>query len=648
MENRSMENRSKGQNQNSEREPRRTPKPVIVKAGARANGVGMSERADGRLEMPLTVEGRAGDGPAMRIIPLGGLKEIGKNTWVFEMEDEILLLDGGLSFPDDNMPGVNIVLPNITYLRENKEKIKGMIVTHGHEDHIGGIAFMLKQFEIPVIHGPRLAMALLEDKLKEAGVLNRTELRRVMPRDVVRVGSKFFVEFIRNTHSMADSFTVAINSPAGLVIHSGDFKIDHTPVDGEFFDLQRVAELGAQGVTCLISDSTNAEVPGITPSEMTVGPNLERIFAAAPGRVIVTTFASSVHRVNLILRAAEKLDKVVGVVGRSMLNVIAHARTLGYIKCRDDLFQPLEKLRHYPNNRIVILTTGSQGEPLSALTRMSYGSFRQVTIEPGDTVVFSANPIPGNTIPVVRTIDRLIAMGAHVVYGKDKGIHVSGHGAQEEQKTLLALTRPKFFFPAHGELRMLVQHAKMAEAMGIPKENIVIAENGDVVEVSEKAIRIVDKVPSGIELVDTSREGVVSGDVLRDRQQLAGDGFLTIALSVGLDGKLATTPDLQMPGVVTSIPRAELLADVTRTIESALSHAWSEFARRVDGGLEVDWVGIRGQIERDLQRMLRQKIQSRPGLVLLLQTPTPRAKAVAEEEATPAAGKRKRTAALSR
>ncbi|MGQ9866486.1 MAG: ribonuclease J [Pseudanabaenaceae cyanobacterium] len=597
--------------------------------------------------MPLTAERRAGDGPALRIIPLGGLKEIGKNTWVFEMDDEILLLDGGLSFPDDSMPGVNIVLPNITYLRENKEKIKGMIVTHGHEDHIGGIAFMLKQFEIPVIHGPRLAMALLEDKLKEAGVLNRTELRRVAPRDVVRVGNKFFVEFIRNTHSMADSFTVAINSPAGLVIHSGDFKIDHTPVDGEFFDLQRVAELGAQGVTCLISDSTNAEVPGITPSEMTVGPNLERIFAAAPGRVIVTTFASSVHRVNLILRAAEKLDKVVGVVGRSMLNVIAHARSLGYIKCRDDLFQPLEKLRHYPKNRILILTTGSQGEPLSALTRMSYGSFRQVTIEPGDTVVFSANPIPGNTIPVVRTIDRLIAMGAHVVYGKDKGIHVSGHGAQEEQKTLLALTRPKFFFPAHGELRMLVQHAKMAEAMGIPKENIVIAENGDVVEVSDKAIQIVDKVPSGIELVDTSREGVVSGDVLRDRQQLAGDGFLTIAVSVGLDGKLTTAPDLQTPGVVTSIPRADLLAEVTRTVESALSNAWSEFARRVDGGLEVDWVGIRGQIERDLQRMLRQKIQSRPGLVLLLQTPMPRAKAVAEEEATPAAGKRKRTAALS-
>jgi len=425
---------------------------------------------------------KTANSPALKIIPLGGLKEIGKNTWVFEINDEIMLLDGGLSFPEDGMHGVNIVLPDMTYLRQNKHKIKGMIVTHGHEDHIGAIAFHLKQFDIPVIYGPRLAMALLEDKLREAGVSNRTELRRVGPRDVVRVGNSFFVEFIRNTHSIADSFTIAINTPAGLVIHSGDFKVDHTPVDGEFFDFQRLAEHGEKGVLCLISDSTNAEIPGVTPSERSVYPNLERVFAAAKGRVLVTTFASSVHRVNMILDIADKQGRVVGIVGRSMLNVIAHARNLGYIKCRDDLMQPLNNLRHYRDDQILILTTGSQGEPMSALTRMANDS-HQIKIRQGDTVVFSANPIPGNTIPVVRTIDKLMAMGANVIYGKDKGIHVSGHGAQEDQKLMLGLVRPKFFFPAHGELRMLLQHGRMAEAMGIPKENIVIAENGDVIEV---------------------------------------------------------------------------------------------------------------------------------------------------------------------
>jgi ribonuclease J len=557
---------------------------------------------------------------ALKIIPLGGLKEIGKNTWVFEINDEIMLLDGGLSFPEGNMPGVNVILPDMTYLRQNKHKIKGMIVTHGHEDHIGAIPFHLKQFEIPIIYGPRLAMALLEDKLREAGVLNKTELRRVVPRDVVRIGKNFVVEFIRNTHSIADSCTIAINTPAGMVIHSGDFKIDHTPVDGEFFDFHRLAEHGEKGVLCLISDSTNAEIPGVTASERSVYPNLERIFAAAKGRVIVTTFASSVHRVNMILDIADKQGKVVGIVGRSMLNVIAHARTLGYIKCRDELLQPLQNLRHYRPEQILILTTGSQGEPMSALTRMANGSHRQLQIQKGDTVVFSANPIPGNTIPVVRTIDKLMAMGASVVYGKDKGIHVSGHGAQEDQKMMLALVRPKFFFPAHGELRMLLQHARMAEAMGIPKENITIAENGDVVEVSENQIRIADKVPSGVELVDASHAGIVKGDVLRDRQQIAGDGIITLAISVGLDGKLSTMPDMQLNGVVLSMERSELLGLIIRTIEASLTNSWQEFAR---GGVEVDWVGLRGEMEKEIGRVFKNKMQNRPIVSILLQTPMP-------------------------
>jgi ribonuclease J len=608
------------------------------------------------------------DSPALKIIPLGGLKEIGKNTWVFEINDEIMLLDGGLGFPGDGMHGVNIVLPDMTYLRQNRHKIKGMVVTHGHEDHIGGIAFHLRQFDIPVIYGPRLAMALLEGKLREAGVLNRTELRTVGPRDMVRVGNNFFVEFIRNTHSMADSFCVAINSPAGLVIHSGDFKVDHTPVDGEFFDFQRLAEHGEKGVLCLISDSTNAEVPGHTPSERAVAAGLERAFATAKGRVIVTTFASSVHRLNIILELAEKLGRVVGVVGRSMLNVIAHARNLGYVKCRDDLLQPLQNLRQYRDDQILILTTGSQGEPMSALTRMAEGRHRQLQIQPGDTVVFSANPIPGNVIPVVRTIDKLMTMGANVVYGKDKGIHVSGHGAQEDQKLMLSLTRPKFFFPAHGEYRMLRKHASMAEAMGIPSENIVIAENGDVVEVSQDGIGVVDKVPSGIELVDASREGVVDGAVLRERQVIAGDGIITVAASIDLTGKLSIKPDIRHSGVVLPMELSRLTNLITDAIDETLSNQWANYARNLgDAKLEVDWTGLRYQLERDINKVLRSHMQSRPMLVLLLQTPETAEPAVTASASngngkksssskssakddkpattTPAAGKRKRAAA---
>jgi ribonuclease J len=590
------------------------------------------------------------DAPALKMMALGGLKEIGKNTWVFEINDEIMLLDAGLSFPDDGMPGVNIVLPDMTYLRENKHKIKGMIVTHAHEDHIGAIAFQLKQFEIPVIYGPRLAMSLLEDKLIEAGVLNRTELRRVAPRDMVRIGTSFFVEFIRNTHSMADSFTIAINSPAGLVIHTGDFKFDHTPVDGEFFDFQRLAEHGEKGVLCLISDSTNAEIPGYTPSERAVYPGLERAFAGAKGRVIVTTFASSVHRLNIILDIAEKQGRIVGVIGRSMLNVIAHARNLGYVKCRDELLQPLQNLRHYRDDQILILTTGSQGESNSALTRMANGSHRQLQIRTGDTIVFSSNPIPGNTIPVVRVIDKLISLGANVIYGKDKGIHVSGHGAQEDQKLMLSLVRPKFFFPTHGELRMLMQHSKMAQEMGIPKENIVIAENGDVVEVCAQHIRIVDKVPSGVELVDASRDGVVKGEVLRDRRQIAADGIVTVAASIGMDGKLATDLDVQLNGVVSLIERSQLTTHIQKAIEDTLENRWSDFVHNLEN-LEIDWVGLRYQLERDITRMLKNQMQSRPMLVLLLQKPLSSSSkpqmAIASLTTTPAAGKRRRTAAVS-
>jgi ribonuclease J len=554
---------------------------------------------------------------ALKIIPLGGLHEIGKNTCVFEYKDEIVLLDAGLAFPTDGMHGVNIVLPDTTYLRENQHKIKGMIVTHGHEDHIGGIPFHLKQFDIPVIYGPRLALALLEGKLEEAGVSDRTELRRVQPRDVVRIGSHFFVEYIRNTHSIADSFTVAIHTPVGVVIHTGDFKIDHTPVDGERFDLHRLAEHGEKGILCLISDSTNSEIPGFTPSERSVYPNLDRIFMQASGRLLITTFASSVHRLNMILELATRHQRAVAVVGRSMLNVIAHARNLGYIRCRDDVFVPLHEVQKLPDEKVLILTTGSQGEPMAALSRIANGEHRQIRIREGDTVVFSANPIPGNTIAVVNTIDKLMMKGAKVVYGREQGIHVSGHGCQEDQKLMLAITKPKFFLPVHGEHRMLVKHAETAQKMGIPAENMVIVENGAVVELTPDSIRLVDKVPSGIELVDNA--GIVKDNVLKERQQLAEDGVVTVAAAISQDGQLASTPSVHLRGVVTGVEHSHLQRWVEKDIDETLRDRWSDFTHTYGNQVEVDWAGVQVEIERNLRRLIKRELQSNPLVVVLVQ-----------------------------
>ncbi|MGD1856469.1 MAG: ribonuclease J [Leptolyngbyaceae cyanobacterium] len=557
----------------------------------------------------------------LKVIPLGGLHEIGKNTCVFEINDEIILVDAGLAFPSDEMHGVNIVLPDVTYLRENRQKIKGMIVTHGHEDHIGGIAFHLKQFDIPVIHGPRLAMALLADKLEEAGVADRTELRTVRPRDVVKLGKSFEVEYIRNTHSMADSFTVAIKTPAGNVIFTGDFKVDHTPVDGEYFDFARLAAYGEEGVLCLISDSTNAEVPGHTPSERSVFPNLDRAFSEAKGRLMVTTFASSVHRVNMLLELAQKHNRSVFVVGRSMLNVIAHARNLGYIKCPDDLFKPLNALNSCPDEKAMILTTGSQGEPMAALTRISNGSHRQIKVRSGDTIIFSANPIPGNTIAVVNTIDRLMAQGANVIYGKRRGLHVSGHGAQEDQKLMLALTRPKYFLPVHGEHRMLVKHGQTAQSMGIPAENMVVIQNGDIVAVDDDlGIRIAGKVSSGIELVDSSRNGIVGRTVLKERQQLAEDGIITVSTTVDSNGKLLAPPTVHLRGVVTKHSQADWDTKINQVVSSGLRSRWNEVVQTSGGQTTVRWDGLRSRLEEEVRHCVRRELPKRyPLIVFLLQ-----------------------------
>ncbi|BAD80438.1 probable hydrolase [Synechococcus elongatus PCC 6301] len=569
----------------------------------------------------------------LRIIPLGGLHEIGKNTCIYEVGDEILLVDAGLAFPTDGMHGVNVVLPDMTYLRENQHRIKAMVVTHGHEDHIGGIPFHLRQLDIPIIYGPRLAMALLAGKLEEAGVVGRANVKTVQPREVVRIGQNFLVEFIRNTHSIADSFTLAIRTPLGVVIHTGDFKFDHTPVDGETFDIQRLADYGEQGVLCLVSDSTNAELPGFTPSERSVFPNLDRAFSQAQGRLIVTTFASSVHRVNMILELAKKHGRKVTVLGRSMLNVIAHARNLGYIHCSDDLFLPPKELRDHPDRDVLILTTGSQGEPLAALTRIARQEHPQVKIRQGDTVIFSANPIPGNTISVVNTIDQLMMQGAHVVYGKGAGIHVSGHGCQEDQKLMIALTKPKFFVPVHGEHRMLVQHCKTAQSMGVPPEHMIVIDNGDTVELTPESIGLGDRVTAGIELVDTSRTGLVDGKALKERQQLAEDGLVSLSALVNSQGQLVDAPTVHLRGVVTSADPRRVSVWAQKEVEMALDNRWADYCRRLPSGeLDVDWVGLHAEVEVGMQRRLKRELQCVPMILCTLQSVPSVAAQPAEED----------------
>jgi len=533
-------------------------------------------------------------------------------------------------------------MPDTSYLKENQKRIRGMIVTHGHEDHIGGIAHHLKNFNIPVIHGPRLALAMLTGKMEEAGVMDRTILQTVAPRDVVKVGQHFSVEFIRNTHSMADSFSLAITTPVGTVIFTGDFKFDHTPVDGETFDMARLAHYGEQGVLCLFSDSTNSEVPGFCPPERSVFPCLDRHISQAEGRVIITTFASSIHRVAMILELALKNGRKVGLLGRSMLNVIAKARELGYMRAPDDLFVPIKQIRDLPDRETLLLMTGSQGEPLAALSRISRGEHPQVQVKTTDTIIFSASPIPGNTISVVNTIDRLMMLGAKVVYGKGEGIHVSGHGFQEDQKLMLALTKPKYFVPVHGEHRMLVCHSKTAQSMGVPAENILIIDNGDVVELTPDSINKGEPVKAGIELLDASRNGIVDARVLKERQQLADDGVITMLAVISTDGVMAAPPRVNLRGVVTAADPRKLSLWAEREITWVLENRWQQLSRNSGGKApDVDWMGVQREIEIGLQRRLRRELQVEPLIICLVQpapggTPAYKGRADAEPDSRPA------------
>ncbi len=561
--------------------------------------------------------------PCLRIIPLGGLGEIGKNTCVFEYGDDIMILDAGLAFPTDGMHGVNVVMPDTTYLRENQSRIRGLVVTHGHEDHIGGISHHLKNFNIPIVYGPPLAMSMLRGKMEEAGVADRTTIQVCGPREVIKVGQHFSVEFVRNTHSISDSFSFAVTTPVGVVFFTGDFKFDHTPPDGQPSDLARMAHYGDKGVLCLLSDSTNSEVTGFTPSEYSVFPNLDRYIATAEGRVMVTTFASSTHRVAMLLELAMKNGRKVGLLGRSMLNVVGKSRELGYMRFPDDLFFPIKQIRDLPDRETFLLMTGSQGESMAALSRIARGEHQHVQLKTSDTVIFSASPIPGNTISVMHTIDKLIKLGAKVIYGKDKGIHVSGHGCQEDQKWMLGLTRPKYFIPVHGEYRMQVLHGKTAVSMGVHPENVLVMENGDVAELRPDSLLQGSPVKSGVELLDSSRTGVVDTRVLKERQQLADDGVITVLTPISTDGVMVAPPRVNLRGVITNVDAKTMVNWTEREINWVLENRWKQLVLKTGGkSVEVDWIGLQREVESGLSRRLRREVQAEP-LILCLVQPAP-------------------------
>ncbi len=561
--------------------------------------------------------------PCLRIIPLGGLGEIGKNTCVFEYGDDIMILDAGLAFPTDGMHGVNVVMPDTTYLRENQNRIRALVVTHGHEDHIGGISHHLKNFNIPIIYGPPLAMSMLRGKMEEAGVADRTTIEVVGPRQTIKVGQHFSLEFVRNTHSISDSYCFAITTPVGVVFFTGDFKFDQTPPDGEPADISRMAAYGEKGVLCLLSDSTNSEVPGFTPSEYSVFPNLDRYIATAEGRVMVTTFASSTHRVAMLLELAMKNGRKVGLLGRSMLNVVGKARELGYMRFPDELFFPIKQIRDLPDRETFLLMTGSQGESMAALSRIARGEHQHVQLKTSDTVIFSASPIPGNTISVMHTIDKLIKLGAKVIYGKDKGIHVSGHGCQEDQKWMLALTRPKYFIPVHGEYRMQVLHGKTAVSMGVHPENVLVMENGDVAELRPDSMRAGSPVKAGVELLDASRTGIVDSRVLKERQQLADDGVITVLTAISTDGVMVAPPRVNLRGVITNVDAKTMCNWTEREINWVLENRWKQLVLKTGGNsIEVDWIGLQREVEAGLARRLRREVQVEP-LILCLVQPAP-------------------------
>ncbi len=546
----------------------------------------------------------------LKIIPLGGLHEVGKNITVFEYENEMIVVDCGLSFPEDDMLGIDLVIPDITYLEKNVDKIKGLIITHGHEDHIGSVPYLLKKINIP-IYAPRLAAGLIRNKLEEHKLLRSTDLKEVMQGETISLGQNFKVEFIRSSHSIPDSVMLAITTPAGTVLHTGDFKVDYTPIDGKIMDFGRIAEIGNQGVLALMSDSTNAERKGFTMSESSIGEVFDKLFLNCTKRIVVATFASNVHRVQQIVNSAVKYNRKIAVCGRSMINMIETAKELGYIHCPENIFIDIDMINSYTDEQLVIITTGSQGEPMSALTRMAAGDHRKVKITPNDLVIISATPIPGNEKFVSKVIDDLMQIGAEVVYSSLETIHVSGHACQEEQKLIIALARPKYFIPVHGEYRQLIAHSETAQSMGIDKDNIIMMSNGRVLEINEEGAELTGSVPSGRVLVDGLGVGDVGSIVLRDRQHLSQDGLIVIVLTMDSStGEVVAGPDVISRGFVYVRESENLMDDV----KSVVRH---EIKKCEERGI-TDWATIKSATRENLRDYIFMKTKRNPMIIPII------------------------------
>ena len=545
----------------------------------------------------------------LKIIPLGGLDEIGKNITVFEYGNEIVLVDCGLEFPEDDMLGVDLVIPDVTYLEKNKEKIKGLVVTHGHEDHIGAIPYILKQINIP-IYATKLTIGLIKNKLEEHKLLSSTKLVTVEQGQTINFGS-MRVEFIRSSHSIPDSVMLAIHTPVGVILHTGDFKVDFTPIDDKIMDLGRIAELGNKGILALMSDSTNSERKGYTMSERTIGEVFDRLFQNNKKRIVVATFASNVHRVQQIVNSAKQYGRKIAVCGRSMINMIETAREIGYIDAPENMFIDIDMIKNYTDDQLVIITTGSQGETMSALTRMAAGEHKKVVITPNDMVIISATPIPGNEKLVSNVINDLMQIGAEVIYSALENVHVSGHACQEEQKLIISLAKPKYFIPVHGEYRQLRAHAETAKLMGIPTENIFILENGKTLELNKKEAKITTQVPCGKILVDGLGVGDVGNIVLRDRQHLSQDGLIVIVMTMdGSTGEIVSGPDVVSRGFVYVRESETLMDDVKKVIREEVKMFEEEGVR--------DWSTIKSTLKDDLRDYIFQRTKRNPMILPII------------------------------
>ena len=539
----------------------------------------------------------------LKIIPLGGLGEVGKNMTVFEFGSDIIIVDCGMGFPDEDMYGVDIVLPDFAYLKANANRIRGLILTHGHEDHIGAVPYLMRELNIPIYTLP-LTAALIELKLEEQDLLYNTQIFTKKAGTSFRLGC-FTVEFIHVNHSIPDSVALALGTPLGTVIHTGDFKIDVTPISGGMIDLTRFGQLGNQGVLALLSDSTNAEQSGHSDSERKVGQSFDKLFTGCDQRIIITTFASNVHRLQQIITVAAKHNRKVAITGRSMENILRVSTVLGYMDIPENVMTDIEHINKLPKNQVVIISTGSQGESMSALYRMAFSEHKQVQITPGDRVIISASAIPGNETTISRVIDELFHKGAEVIYDRHTDLHVSGHACQEEHKMMLALTRPKYFIPVHGEYRMLVRHAELGRIMGVAPQNIVIAENGDVIEIGKKGISKAGTVQAGAVLLDGSGAGEVAGVVMRDRHKLAEDGMVVIVMSYSAyDHKILGDPEIVTRGFIYVKEAEELIEELKRvTLETVKS---------CDQAKITDWSAIKSKVKSNISGYLFKTMHRSP------------------------------------